>query len=90
MDEERLLNNYRRYAELKGYRLNPDPDIVNMLIRGQLKIEMKHGYRYCTCKVRIGDKAQDARIICPCVDHPEEIEEMGQCWCGLFLRAEEP
>ncbi|MFQ6074851.1 MAG: ferredoxin-thioredoxin reductase catalytic domain-containing protein [Candidatus Bathyarchaeia archaeon] len=87
MDEKRLLEIYKRYAKTKGYRLNPDQDAINMLIEGQLNNEMKYGYRYCTCKVRTGDEVRDAKIICPCATHTEEIEEMGRCWCGLFLKA---
>ncbi|MBU4204618.1 ferredoxin:thioredoxin reductase, partial [Patescibacteria group bacterium] len=32
-----------------------------------------------------GDKEADAKNICPCYYHLNEIKKNGQCFCGLFL-----
>ncbi len=86
MDEARLLGIFKKYAGLRGYLLTSDHEHLQYLIKGQLINEARYGYRYCTCKVRTGDKVKDARVICPCSTHREEIEETGQCWCGLFFK----
>ncbi|MDI6819660.1 MAG: ferredoxin-thioredoxin reductase catalytic domain-containing protein [Candidatus Hodarchaeaceae archaeon] len=85
MNAEQLLSALRKYAESQGFEINPDEKIVDFVIQGLLKNEEKFGYRYCPCRVVTGDKKQDARIICPCVYHKEEIRSMGRCHCGLFV-----
>jgi ferredoxin-thioredoxin reductase catalytic chain len=85
MRPEELLNALKRYAESQGFKINQDKEIVNFVIQGLLKNEERFGYRYCPCRAVTGDKKQDAKIICPCAYHKEEIMNMGRCHCGLFV-----
>ncbi len=86
MNTEQLIEIFRKYAEKQGFRLQPDEGHLNELINGLLENERKFGYRYCPCRAITGDRAQDARIICPCAYHRDEIRAMGHCFCGLFVK----
>ena len=73
------------YVESSPYILNPNPDMVSFTIEGLARNELKYGFAYCTCKLRVGVEA-DKNIICPCASIGEEIAQWGQCDCGLFVR----
>ncbi|MEM3506536.1 MAG: ferredoxin-thioredoxin reductase catalytic domain-containing protein [Candidatus Bathyarchaeia archaeon] len=85
MDKAKLKEILEKYAKSQGIRLNPDEKIVDLILEGLLNNEKKYGYRYCPCRRVTGDKAVDAKIICPCIYHKEEIKSMGKCHCGLFV-----
>jgi len=85
MGTEKLRELMKKYAESQGFKLNPDEEVVNFIIKGLLENEARRGYRYCPCRVVTGDKQKDVKIICPCFYHKGEIEEMGHCHCGLFV-----
>jgi len=74
-----------RYAEMKGYSLNPDEEVVYVILRGLLENKRKYGYPYCPCRVVTGNREEDLSKICPCRWHEEEIRRMGRCHCGLFV-----
>ncbi len=73
------------YASKRGYKLNPDQEMLERIIKGMIKIEENKGQRYCPCRLVTGDKAADEKIICPCVYHEQEIAEHGHCHCYLFF-----
>jgi ferredoxin-thioredoxin reductase catalytic chain len=83
--EEQLLETCRKYADKAGFRLNPDKEILDTVIKGLITNEKRHGYRYCPCRLVTGDKEQDRAIICPCVYHKAEIKEQGYCHCMLYF-----
>jgi ferredoxin-thioredoxin reductase catalytic subunit len=85
MNAEQLRKALGRYAESQGFKLNPDEKLVDSIIQGLLKNEAKYGYKYCPCRTITGDRTKDAKIICPCVYHKEEIRSTGHCYCGLFV-----
>jgi ferredoxin-thioredoxin reductase catalytic chain len=85
MNSEQLLEVSRKYADKQGFQLQSDKEILGELIKGLLENEKKFGFRFCPCRAITGDKAKDAKIICPCVYHKEEIRTMGHCHCGLYL-----
>ena len=85
MDTEKLKELMKKYAESQGFKLNMDEEVVNSVIKGLLENEARHGYRYCPCRVLTGDRPRDAKLICPCVYHKDEIGSMGHCHCGLFM-----
>lgn len=88
MNEEELTRLMEKYAKSQGFRLNPDKEIVNAIIKGLLENEKNHGYRYCPCRVLTGKKEEDVPKICPCKWHKDEIKQMGHCHCGLFFKGE--
>lgn len=86
MTEEQVLELSMKYADKAGFRLNPDQEIVDTVIKGLLANEKKHGFRYCPCRLVTGDKEKDRLIICPCRYHRDEINEQGYCHCMLYFR----
>ncbi len=89
-EEEKLykeiLSWAREYAKEKGLALNTDDRQFTAVIRGLVRNRLKHGERYCPCRIRTGDPEKDRLIICPCVHHGKEIESEGHCHCNLFFR----
>jgi ferredoxin-thioredoxin reductase catalytic subunit len=83
-----LLASMRKYAEARGFKLNPDQKVVTTILEGLMENERRYGHRYCPCRPVTGDEERDAPKICPCEFHLREIEEMGRCACGLFLKGE--
>lgn len=83
---QELIKEYEEYAKKKGFRLNPDRKLVENIVRALLKREQKYGNRYCPCRVMTDDEGENKKIVCPCVFHEKEIEELGQCICRLFVR----
>jgi len=86
-EEERLLiKKYEEYVETNGFKLNPNREVVERIIRGLLENEKKYGQKYCPCRRVSGNLEEDKSKICPCSWHREEIEKNGRCLCGLFVK----
>ncbi|MFA5877760.1 MAG: ferredoxin-thioredoxin reductase catalytic domain-containing protein [Candidatus Staskawiczbacteria bacterium] len=83
---EELNKQNDSYAKENGFRLNPDQETVKRIARGLLENERKHGQKYCPCRRITGDKEADAKNICPCVYHRQELEADGHCLCLLFVK----
>jgi len=81
----RILSWVKEYAEEKGFVLNKDDRQLNAVIRGLVRNRLKHGEKYCPCRIRSGDPEKDRLIICPCAYHEDEIEGEGHCHCNLFF-----
>jgi len=89
MTEQNLTSaiaEYTNYAKENGFRLNPDQTSVERVVNGLLANEIKHGQRYCPCRRLTGNPEEDAKKICPCAYHQEELTRDGKCYCGLFSR----
>ncbi|MBN2095337.1 MAG: ferredoxin:thioredoxin reductase [Candidatus Aenigmarchaeota archaeon] len=80
------MKNYEAYADEEGIRLNPNKVIVEAVIRRLVHNENIYGCAYCPCRKVTGKKAEDKKIICPCIFHRDEIREKGHCHCMLFVR----
>jgi ferredoxin-thioredoxin reductase catalytic subunit len=44
---ERLRKMVQRYPEVSGYRLQPDPIVVEGIIQGLARSQLAHGLSYC-------------------------------------------
>ena len=75
-----------KYAKKKGFILNPDEEMLQMVIEGLARNREEHGRQYCPCRLRTGDEEEDRKIICPCIYHEDEIDADGNCHCSLFFR----
>ena len=84
--EADIIRKYEEYAKKKGFKLNPNNEMVEAIITGLLHNEEKYGKRYCPCRRVTEDPKEDKKIICPCVYHEKEIEEQGHCHCQLFFK----
>lgn len=83
--EEEMRAWARDEAERCGYRLNPDERQLGAVIKGLVRARERFGEQYCPCRIRSGDSAKDATIVCPCVYRDEEVAADGRCHCNLFL-----
>lgn len=81
-----IIKKYSEYAKKNGFRLNPDEKSVTRVINGLLENEKKKGKRYCPCRRLSGNLEDDAKKVCPCAYHKEEIAQDGRCYCGLFTK----
>lgn len=84
--EKELREAYESYAKLQGFGLNSDDKTINLIIRGLIANEKKHGFRYCPCRVLTGNPEEDRNNVCPCAYHEDEINNLGHCRCNLFVR----
>jgi ferredoxin-thioredoxin reductase catalytic subunit len=74
-----------KYIETSPYKLNPDTEKVDKIIKSLAKRKLKHGHQYCPCRMISGNEEMDAKIICPCEYHIEEIRQDDICNCDLFV-----
>ncbi|MDN3513987.1 MAG: hypothetical protein NG747_06275 [Candidatus Brocadia sp.] len=86
-EEVRIRKMINEYVPYSTYKLNPDINIVDRVVKGLVMRKIKFGHAYCPCRLVIGDEERDKKIICPCVYHAEEIKRDGECHCNLFVRA---
>lgn len=78
-----------RFAAGNEFRINPDRERVDLLLKGITENEAKYGLKFCPCRVRTKDWDEDLRIVCPCnftVHETYKGIKDGECWCGLFVR----
>ena len=68
--------------------LNPDREMVREIAEGLRENYNRMGYFCCPCREAWEDKKKDRDIICPCSYCKPDIEEFGQCFCGLFVSEE--
>lgn len=83
--ESEIRAHLQNFVDHSQYKFNPDQSIVELTIKGLAKRQIKYGYAYCPCRVVAGNVEKDAKIICPCVYHEEEIKNHGICHCSLFV-----
>jgi len=82
----KITQESEEYAKQNGFWLNPNRGVVERIINGLIENEKKYGKRYCPCRRITGNREEDAKNICPCVYHRQEIEKEGHCLCGLFIK----
>ncbi len=82
VDARKLVEDY---AATSPYELNPNSNHVDKIIRSLAKRKLKNGFFFCPCRMLSDNKEVDAKIICPCEYHIEEIEKEGTCCCDLFV-----
>nr|AGF93419.1 ferredoxin-thioredoxin reductase [uncultured organism] len=87
-DMAEMLRNVKENAEENGYYVCPDEDLLNTLIEGLVDNKERYGYASCPCRSASGVPKRDVDIICPCGYRVPDIEEYGQCYCGLFVSKE--
>ena len=86
-DKNKFLEAIDKFVEKNEFQVNPDTDKVNMLLDGIFANEQNHGLKYCPCRLITKDLEEDLKLVCPChfLIH-NTYKEMGECWCGLFIR----
>lgn len=77
---------YTRVVEPLGYKFTPDEDLADFLLEQEVKLEQKYEIPYCPCQARTHRRAEDMKIVCPCIPfHRQHFDAMKRCWCGLFV-----
>lgn len=82
---ERLNRMVRRWPEVSGCHLNPDPVVVEGVVGALAQSVVETGYSYCPCRDQSGDPRKDRALICPCDYHQDELVRDGHCKCVLFV-----
>jgi Ferredoxin-thioredoxin reductase, catalytic subunit len=88
VEREEVEKTYLRLkeeGEAAGYLLTPDEQFARELVAGLLVNERRYGYRACPCRLPSGIKAEDLDIECPCNYRDPDLDEFGQCFCGLYV-----
>ena len=85
MNVEQLHEMLKKIQEPKGYFFNKDKDRVIDLLKGLLINKERYGYMSCPCRLASGDREKDKDIICPCVYRTPDVEEVGSCYCNLYV-----
>jgi len=75
-------------ARSRGYNLNSDENFLRDLLEGLRKNEERYGYPSCPCRLASGRFDLDRDIVCPCDYRDLDVEEFGNCHCGLYVRRE--
>jgi len=83
---QKLIDEYQKYADSKGFKLNPNEKALRAVVTAILKKQKKDGANYCPCRLLTGDLEKDKEIVCPCVFHEEEVKTLGHCLCRLFFK----
>lgn len=90
--EKRTVDQTRQFiqkaAKKNGWVANPDDEFRETIAEGLTTNVNRVGYYLCPCRDGEGDRRADRDIMCPCVYAKADIEEYGQCFCGLFLSEE--
>jgi ferredoxin-thioredoxin reductase catalytic chain len=84
------LENVKKRAEndakTHSYYLTPDTELLDDLLKGLQKNEERYGFQSCPCRLASGKLELDRDIICPCDYRDPDVDEYGQCYCGLYVR----
>ena len=85
IDIENIKKRVENDAKSSGYYLSPDPEMLQDLLEGLHKNEERYGYPSCPCRLASGKLQLDRDIICPCDYRAPDINDYGQCYCGLYV-----
>ena len=77
-----------KYAEHKGFRVNPHPMYLTNLKIWIAENQTMYGKRICPCFEATGDSQVDRKLICPCSFAEDDIAKTGTCHCKLFARGD--
>ena len=72
-------------AKKQGWVLNPDAEFTKDLVEGLNTNWNRYGYFLCPCRDSDGSREADAKVICPCAPARKDVEELGHCFCALYL-----
>ena len=74
-------------AAHKKWYINPDNGFRAKLEEGLLVNYKRYGFYHCPCRDSDGED-HNRDIACPCRYAEDDINEWGQCFCGLYVSKE--
>jgi ferredoxin-thioredoxin reductase catalytic subunit len=84
--KQALRSYFEKIVDLLGYKFTPDEELVNDCLDAEVELERRFGAPFCPCQGRTGVRAEDMKIVCPCIPfHREHFDAMKRCWCGLYI-----
>jgi ferredoxin-thioredoxin reductase catalytic subunit len=91
-EQEKTIQFVNKVVESRGWKFNPDKEIVDTVVMGLTRNKLLFGKRFCPCfmveEVDGKFKSADDRI-CPCKPAiQKEIPEQGMCHCGIFIKGD--
>jgi len=73
-------------ADRLEYKFTPVEEDADFLLEQEALLEAATGIPYCPCQARTKDRAENMRMVCPCIPfHRKHYDAMRRCWCGLFV-----
>ncbi len=77
---------FEKVIDPLGYKFTPDDELAEFLLEQEVVLERKHGAPFCPCQGLRHNRAEDMKIVCPCIPfHRKHFDAMKRCWCGLFV-----
>jgi ferredoxin-thioredoxin reductase catalytic chain len=77
---------FEKVVDRLGYKFSPDKELVEFCLEQEVSLERKYGIPYCPCKRIADSRADNMKIVCPCIPYNREhFDAMKRCWCGLFV-----
>ena len=87
MNKDELMAALVNFTNNNDFMLNPDQNLVSMVIDGLFTHEKDCGLKLCPCRIRDGSRKCDMELICPCNFKSQDVwKNEGRCWCGLFVK----
>jgi ferredoxin-thioredoxin reductase catalytic chain len=74
----------RQVAQHRGWVVNADAALVDTVVAGLAAQAGRLGKAYCPCR-DVDGTPTEADLVCPCAYAQADIDEFGQCFCGLYL-----
>jgi ferredoxin-thioredoxin reductase catalytic subunit len=75
----------RQVARRRGWVMNNDTSLTGTILDGLAARSQEWGRPFCPCRDLEGSADANTDIVCPCHYAQADIDEFGQCYCGLFL-----
>ncbi|MFC1957601.1 ferredoxin-thioredoxin reductase catalytic domain-containing protein [Chloroflexota bacterium] len=87
MNKKKLIAAFEEFTGNNDFMLNPDQELVSMVIDSLFANEKDCGLKLCPCRLRDDSRKRDLELICPCNFKSQDIwKTEGRCWCGLFVK----
>lgn len=76
-------------AERRGWELNKDEEIVDLIVDGLYENYKKWGKLGCPCMIFRNQEMVTKDKCCPCFQSRNDVENKGTCHCMLYCKHNE-
>ncbi|HBI15163.1 MAG TPA: ferredoxin:thioredoxin reductase [Desulfobulbaceae bacterium] len=85
MEAKELYTTLKTSQEARGFFFNRDMEKTYALLEALLFNRERYGYMACPCRLAKEDREADRDIICPCAYREADVQDYGNCYCGLYV-----